>query len=479
MHSDQTLQELLQLWNQTLELESQLDWQYQRLNLKPVLLSIPMAKTDRVIDLNDLVYVQSESRRCRFFMASGESFLSNTGLNFSDALHLLGNYPQFQRVNETVLANMQHVSQMGSHPQRLRDFALHMAGGYLITVPESRSGVLKRWFQLDSLRKIKPFHQRWGNAFYQENLRPFNKELRLMSADELKNHFNHPRTNRFNTHDFMANFIWEYYQLLQRGLREPVQGNIRTFWYVLKPTLAKAVTIQGQKQYAKMLNTFQRMVVKHRLFKFHDFGFINEGEQYYQIGERYPQIILVSEKTGHYKRLQAIQKEFGITLIALGGMPSILTTEYFSQVLWQAIPAKAQNQGLHILSLTDYNPSGAIILKSFTTQLTHEGLKQFASIRPLLVPSLFTPDELQAITEPLPLHTQADKTKAEKWIAAGGGVNGQPLGIESESLVMDTQRFKEVFRHAFEQAIKPSRKKLKQSYTPTDIQTSENLFLLK
>ena len=110
MNSDQTLQELLQLWQQTIELESQLDWQYQRLGLKPTLFSIPMAKTDRVIDLNDLVYVQSESRRSRFFMASGESFLSNTGLNFSDVLHLLGDYPQFQRVNETVLANMQHLS---------------------------------------------------------------------------------------------------------------------------------------------------------------------------------------------------------------------------------------------------------------------------------------------------------------------------------------------------------------------------------
>lgn len=470
-------QDILAIWDQINELEKLQQLEYARLGQSAALLSIPVSGPDRLVAVENIALIEAEGRRCRIHLRAGESILSNTAFPLARAVEALAAWPQFQRLHESSLVNLHQVESVGSHPIQVRDYELRLAGGQAVTVPESRAPILMRWFGLESLRKVKPFHRRWGAAFYLEDLRPFPKQLRLMNADELRGHFNDPRTSKFQTRQFIANFIWEYYQLMGRGLRPPIQGNIRTFWYLLKPTLAKVVTIQGQKQYAIMLDVFQRMAVRHKLFKFRDFDFTDEGQQFYQLGDRNPQIILVSEKTGHYKRLQALQKEFDFTLIALGGMPSILTTEYFTVGLTQALRAGSRaRKGVHILSITDYNPSGAIILKAFTSQLAHEGIKHLASVQNLLLPSHFTPDELQAVTEPLPLKTKADQTKAERWLAAGGGVDGKPLGIESEALILDAGRFRAVFLDAFNQAQSAKvaqRKRL--SYHPLQIVTTENL----
>jgi hypothetical protein len=280
-----------------------------------------------------------------------------------------------------------------------------------------------------------------------------------MTGPELRQHFTHPRTEHFQTREFMANFIWEYYHLMRRGLRQPVMGNLRTFWYILKPTLARAFTasenednqfsdFNSEKHYAQLLQVFQRMIVRYRLFSFHDFDFTDEGQRFYALGSKHPDIILVSEKNGHFRRLQMLQKEFGVTIISLGGMPSVLTSEYFSDLLKSSFPA---SRPLKIISIVDYNPSGAIILKSFAAQLAHQGHKHLASVQNLLTPEIFTPDELKAIVEPIPMKSKADQTKARRWLKAGGGINGQPLGLESEALVLDMKRFRQVFLDALGQ----------------------------
>ncbi len=478
--SDALCRDILTLWKQITELERLQQFEYERLDQSAALLAIPVSGPDRLIQIQDIVLIEAEGRRCRIHFQNGDSILSNTAFSLGQAVKALAAWPQFQHLHESALVNLHQVESVGSHPIQVRDYQLRLKGGQSLTVPETRAPMLMRWFELESLRKVKPFHRRWGAAFYLENLRPFPKQLRLMNADELRSHFTHPRTGKVQTRELMANFIWEYYQLMDRGLRPPIQGNIRTFWYLLKPTLAKVVTIQGQKQYAIMLDVFQRMAVRHKLFKFRDFDFTDEGQQFYQLGDRHPNIILVSEKTGHYKRLQALQQELGFTLIALGGMPSILTSEYFSNSLSKTLQAHKARANIHILSITDYNPSGAIILKAFTSQLAHEGIKHLASVQNLLVPSHFSPEELQAVTEPLPLKTKADKTKAERWLAAGGGVDGQPLGIESEALILNAPHFRQVLQDAFQQVVSGSvsRTSRHSHYDPLSMQTTENLLLI-
>ena len=142
-----------------------------------------------------------------------------------------------------------------------------------------------------------------------------------------------------------------------------------------------------------------------------------------------------------------------MTIISLGGMPSILNTEYLMDDIEAVTDIK--EKPFHIITLVDFDPSGAIIAKVFSEQIKHEGVKNLASISHILIPNNFSVDEIKNITEPVPQDSPSDKTKVRKWLEAGGGVDfgdgiRQPLGIETEALILDFDRLKSLFKILFD-----------------------------
>lgn len=215
--------------------------------------------------------------------------------------------------------------------------------------------------------------------------------------------------------------------------------------------------------YGIMIDTFRDLIVNHKLFKYKDFGFISDSEGNYILGNRFPNIILVGEKAGHLKKLKRLQDEYGVTIAVLGGMPSILSTEYLVDELEKSFDIKTKP--VHLITLVDYNPSSAIIAATFVNQLKHEDIQNIISISHLLTPESFTKQELPHVTDQIAVTSPADKTKLRKWMEAGGGVDlgdgiKQPLGIETEALILDFDRLKNIFKSKFDLIINKSFDKL-------------------
>ena len=117
-------------------------------------LLIPTTGPDRWVLLSELVCVESDNRRSRIHLSSGESFLSTTTFLISDAEIKLADWPQFQRLTDTYLVNLDMLSQTHCHPSRSRDYELVMRSGLRIPLPESRQPLLLRYLGQDSLRKV-------------------------------------------------------------------------------------------------------------------------------------------------------------------------------------------------------------------------------------------------------------------------------------------------------------------------------------
>ena len=475
-------QAVLKDWQQLSDLYQQTRAEFLRLGHCHEALVIPTPGPDRRVMLTDLVCIHSENRRTRIHLADGDSFLTSTTFSLEIAETQLAPWPQFQRLTDRYLINIHRLSQTHSHPERRRDYELVMDSGLCVSLPESRKPRLLKLLGESSLRKVKSLKAHGGRGVYLDNIRPFNKDLRLMSKEELNTHFLHPRTGNFETSEFLSNYIWEYARLLKQGKRPPIEGNIRTFWYVLKPTLARAVPLEGEKQYYQMLEAFQRLIVRYGMLKFRDFSFSDEGQRFYVPGSKRINVLLVAEKKGHFRRLQSLQEEYGLTIVALGGMPSLLNSEYFASNL----APKLAKKPLHIISIVDYNPAGALILKAFLAQLQHEGLSTPESIQHLVVPEHFDPEELQAISEPVPMNSKADRTKARRWIEAGGGINGEPRGIESDALVLYRDRLKGFLQKALDKterpaalasSLQPPTPESPPKYTPESLHTEEDLLV--
>lgn len=469
---------ILKDWQKLSEVYQQNRTEFLRLGHCNEGLLIPTTGPDRWVNLSDLVCLHSDNRRIRFHLSNGESFLSSTTFSMADGEIELASWPQFQRLTDRYLLNLDFLSQTHSHPERRRDYQLVMRSGLHIPLPESRKPRLLKLLGEHSLRKVKSLEAHGGGGVYKDNLRPFKKHLRFMSREELHSHFMNQRTGNFETSEFLSNYIWEYAQLLKQGKRPPIEGNIRTFWYILKPTLARAISLEGEKPYFQMLEAFQRLIVRYGMLKFKDFSFSDEGQRFYVPGSERPNVLLVAEKKGHFRRLQAIQEEFGMTIVALGGMPSLLNSEYFASNL----APKLTKKPLHVISIVDYNPAGALILRAFLAQLQHEGLPTPQSVQHLVVPEHFDPQELQAISEPIPMNSKADRTKARRWIEAGGGINGEPRGIESEALVLYRKRLRLFLTKALDKtestdSLTAPFEINTQNYTPESLHTEADLLV--
>ena len=105
-----------------------------------------------------------------------------------------------------------------------------------------------------------------------------------------------------------------------------------------------------------------------------------------------------------------------------------------------------------MITLVDYNPSSAIIYQTFIAQLKHEGIKNIVSVGHLLTPESFTKEELPHVTDQIAVTSPADKTKLKKWLEAGNGVDlgdgiKQPLGIETEALILDFDKLRNLFKN--------------------------------
>lgn len=457
---------------------------YKKNGLTENLFLIPGPDFEQQVKINDiqLITTLKGSSGLQIFTVTGNEYKTKPSLSLNDIEKQLLDFPQFVRTHESFIVNFNHLDYFSPSETDTQGRTLFFRNtGLKAPLSSGNVDLVKQYFETGSLEHVEPWNREY-QAIIDENLRSFEKEIRFMSSDELKANFKYKATGEFNIREFMANMIWEYFLLLQLGKRDPIEGNIRTFWYYLKPTLSKATTINSQSQYGIMIDVFKELVVTHGLFKYKDFGFVSDDTGNYVLGTKYPNIILAGEKSGHFRKLQRLQEEFGITIISLGGMPSILNTEYLIDEFEKVVNIK--DSPVYLITLVDYNPSSAIIAKTFVTQIEHEGIKNLASIGHLLTPASFLPEELPHVTDQIPMNTPADKTKVRKWLEAGGGVDlgdgvRKPLGIECEALILDFNRLRELFKNEFDKIINQQHQVMHKLYNPLSMELSDlniNLF---
>lgn len=261
-------------------------------------------------------------------------------------------------------------------------------------------------------------------------IRRFDKDLRTLTRAQLAKYFAAESSGRILLTALIKNIIWQAYELIQAGKEPPIGGNIRTFWYLwVKPVLAHIHDDDRSKTdpYNVMIKLFAEMVLDLKLFHYSDFDFSDENWENRRIGTSRLNILVFAEKSGWMRFLRQIHTDFGVSVIALGGMPSALTSEYTAR----DINAKLIDpKPVHLIGIVDYDPSGDIIANSFKEQLSETGLSS-ASLSTLIHPSYYSEDELALFRFPLP---KKDKTKLNQWLAKTGGIDGKAFGLESESM---------------------------------------------
>ena len=178
-----------------------------------------------------IITASKDTGKIEIFDKFGNKHTIKSSMIIGNIEKLFSNFPQFIRTHENYIVNINEVDYFSPSTTETQGKTLSFRlTGFKAVLSASNSDKVKRYFKIKSLDHVEPWNEKY-QSIIDENLRSFEKEIRFMPIEELKNNFKYQSTGEFNIREFMANMIWEYYNLLQAGKRDTIEGNIRRFWF--------------------------------------------------------------------------------------------------------------------------------------------------------------------------------------------------------------------------------------------------------
>ncbi len=262
-------------------------------------------------------------------------------------------------------------------------------------------------------------------------VRTFQEDMRRLTPDQLHQEFAAKSSGRILVTPLVRNLVFQAATWMIDGKTPKVEGNLRSLFYQwIKPVVARLPSISSRRvePYDVMLDALETFIVSLRLFRYRDLELVDENwENSWFSDGRNPHILLFAEKTGFVMFLQQAHKKYGLSSVALGGSPSHLSTEYLVERLRKEVGTL---EPLVLFGITDHDPSGFFIARSFRTQLENQGVS-VAEYHKLIEPAHYTEEELALFHFPIPSKYRA---RIESWMKVTGGIGGEPLGLEADSL---------------------------------------------
>lgn len=290
---------------------------------------------------------------------------------------------------------------------------------------------------------------------------PFDKDPRTLTRDELVDLFGAASSGRIIIRKLVRSLIWHVHQGIKAEELPPIESNIRSFWYSwFKPIhshMDPGDVSAKANLYQALTEEFTRLVFDEKLMRYTDFDFTDENFEHRRIGTKRPHVLVFAEKRGAIRLLRRINQHTGCSTLALGGSPSALTSEYTARDIRKALiklrpplltlppainlpdlpslqpPVQIEEiLPIHLIGIVDYDPSGHIIAGAFRHHLEQAGMK-IDSMLSIIEPRHYAPDQLNIFKFDLP---KRNKSRNKAWMKRTGGINGQPFGLEVESLPM-------------------------------------------
>jgi len=271
-------------------------------------------------------------------------------------------------------------------------------------------------------------------ALEELQIRSFDEEIFTMSKNELREHFGF-ESGGMNCSLLLKNLIWQDHGMILRGELPPIYGNIRSYWYSrAKPVLARSKAKRYADKYDMMIGQFVSIIVNRRLASYSDFKFTDEGAHNRKLGGANRHVFCVAEKSGHMPLLNQIHHDYDVTIIALGGQPSALSTEY---LLDDLAAAGLADRPIHLFTIVDYDPAGDSIAKSFKWQLEALGFTGEILRTDLVHPRRMTTSQIKLNRFRLS-QAESERKKNQKWAAKTGGLEpygaGLFYGLEADAM---------------------------------------------
>lgn len=223
-------------------------------------------------------------------------------------------------------------------------------------------------------------------------------DIRKYSPQKLRELFSYDSNEKVEKSKLLSNLIWQQWLWIQKGIHEPIIGNIKTFWYQnsLK-SLFESVGYSTDELDPAMIYPVFEDFISLRLITYREFGFVDNLESNRGIGETLPHVMVYAEKEGQHTMINHLAEEYGCSRLATKGQIPYITMEYFTREIHKKV---SPEKPLRIFAFVDFNPDGHDILRNLGIKLQFYGITNFEII-PLITLDEYTDDQIQEASSKL------------------------------------------------------------------------------
>lgn len=224
-------------------------------------------------------------------------------------------------------------------------------------------------------------------------IRHFDQPIHKQSEAWLIENFRPGREKEYpvNVTRLIRNLLWQMKERVAAS-GKPFHELLRTYWYMyVKPTLSRAGALAEADQYKQLSEHLVGLVKVYQVMKYKDIGFRDENEAHKKVG-LFANVIVFAEKEGQFGYLSELFEQYHVSVIALGGQPSVMNIEYFVD----EIKAAKINlrRSFYLFGIVDFDPSGWIIRDAFVNNLRYYGIKNIQTFDLVHPDMLKTPEEV-------------------------------------------------------------------------------------
>lgn len=286
------------------------------------------AADGRVIDLNQARWISSQKKSLSVHLDDGTTVLIDRMLIGQMVKHLLSRRSSFRRTHNDALANLSRVRSV--RRQDSQSYELHFGSD---TLPAPVSGTyasataeaLGASNTLDHLTPASPYADAiedlelinlgeeeaqqiapgdvaaaaaWCEKWWIENL----------DSESMFRYFKLKTRDALDKTKIIRNAIWQRYLSVKWGIWEPDYGDVRDVYYHPIEDILARHDLLSESSHRNDPDTvsanLRDMVVKYRLFRYADFKFPDLYAPLRSVGDRYPHLIVFSEKPANHVKLR-------------------------------------------------------------------------------------------------------------------------------------------------------------------------------
>ncbi len=263
-------------------------------------------------------------------------------------------------------------------------------------------------------------------------------DLRKATTEEVMLVFGNGQNGAVSVNDsrLIRTMLWQSWIKIQAGVDDPVDGNIRSYWYQrVEPFYRKHDLLEvktrernGRASATSVAETMTDIVgefVAHRIFEYGGaFNFEPGMESLVKKGRDFPRILFFTEKEGLKKLADHAFKYATISYVVSKGQPSFVNLEYFAK---RFIGSRVGT--MVIGAFCDWDPWGLQIAEQMDAKMRFLGKSIGFKVETYMLTSrkLFMEEDILAAHD---LSTEPEHAKVvAHWMAWGGGIDGKPLAI--------------------------------------------------